>query len=136
MLGARKLMMFATSGAVAISNQDIHDTTIGPTAEAQYTLALSGAASSVTSGGGSVPISGEWLTSGSSSDFEVRATIVSGSVTSGTIGSWENLGTTRTWTRDRGAIGISTVVLTIEIRNATSMVVLDTAEITLTAEIS
>lgn len=126
-----------TPTIVSITDQDdIHDTTAGPTAEARYQLQSSGQARKYTSTSGYVNISNEWLVSGTSSEFEVKATIVSGTVTSGTIGSWEVLSSDREWTRDRNVIGSVTVVLTIEIRRASDGAILDTATVTLIAEIS
>ena len=67
-------------------------------------------------------------------EFEVRATIVSGSVSSGTTGSWLALSSTRTWERTAtGGAGASTVVLTIEIRRASTGTVVATCTLTLTA---
>jgi hypothetical protein len=73
---------------------------------------------------------------GSVGDYEVRATVVSGSLTAGTTGSWLNCGTTRTWTLTNSAVDNSTItaVLTIEIRLASSGVVQDSAAVTLSAE--
>ncbi len=71
------------------------------------------------------------------SDFECRATIVSGSVSTGTTGSWLGLGTSRTWTRTRtsNVEGDDVVVLTIEIRDVATSTVQATATITLTASV-
>jgi hypothetical protein len=77
-----------------------------------------------------------WLTTGSASAAEVRATVVSGAVSSSdATGVWLNLGTNRSWganTRVNASGGNSDLcVLTIEIRNATTLVVLDTATVTI-----
>lgn len=72
-----------------------------------------------------------WLTGGTPSNYEVQATLVSGTFTSGTTGSWLNLGTTRTWTRGATVGNFQTVTATFEIRDATSLVVLASANITL-----
>lgn len=71
------------------------------------------------------------------SDFECRATIVSGSVSTGTTGSWLGLGTSRTWTRTRtsNVEGDDIVVLTVEIRDVATSTVQATATITLTASV-
>lgn len=79
---------------------------------------------------------GDWLSpkSAAPSLYEVRATVVSGSVSTGTTGSWLALTSTRSWTRvDTDNNGSSQVcVLTIEIRyNGGS--VLDSSTVTLTA---
>jgi hypothetical protein len=83
------------------------------------------------SGGNIFNYSGEWLTSGSASAVEVRATLQSGSTPSGTLNTWLNLGTTRSWTLSRTGLGQSTCVLLIELRNAASGTVLDSATVTL-----
>lgn len=74
-----------------------------------------------------------WLLIGSNSDYEARATLLSGTLTSGTTGSWQALSTTRTWTRNRTTIGQNTASITLEIRRVSDSVVLDSATITLDA---
>lgn len=79
-----------------------------------------------------------WLLSGSASSYDVRATVVSGSVTSGTTGSWLNLGTTREWTR-QNTLDIESsqqVVLTIELSLAGAATPIDSATVTLTATVT
>jgi hypothetical protein len=72
---------------------------------------------------------------GPASDFECRATVVSGSLSSGTTGSWNRLDVTRAWTRSHsGASGESDCELTIEIGLFGQGVALVTATITLTAD--
>jgi hypothetical protein len=70
-----------------------------------------------------------WLLLGAASDYEVRATVASGSVTSGTTGAWLSLASGWSWTRRSTA----SVILTIEIRDAATTRVLVTATITITA---
>ena len=123
-------------GSVLITDQEIHDITAGPTAQSEYTLGNDGIAYETTSTSGTDPISGEWKLAGAVADYEARATENSGTVTSGPIGTWDSLATTRTWVKDRGSIGTSTVELLIEIRRAADSVVLDSAVITLIAEVS
>lgn len=78
-----------------------------------------------------------WRGSGASSLYEVRATMVSGTTWSGSLGVWTSLGTDQGWGLATGA-GISPLVrtgtATIEIREAASGTVLASANITLTAE--
>lgn len=78
---------------------------------------------------------GDWLVSGAASDYEVRATLDSGALTSGTTGSWLALSTTRTWYCAQGGIGTKTADLTIEIRRASDSVVIATATVSLRAEV-
>lgn len=122
-------------GSVAISDQSPYTYNITPTSStAEYSLKNDGVAQYIDSVG-TTPISGEWLVSGSAADFEVRATATSGTLTYGTTGSWESLGTTRAWGVTRTTIGIKSCTLTIEIRRASDGVVLDSATITLSAEV-
>lgn len=73
---------------------------------------------------------GDWiLDSTKVSDYEVRTTVEDGFTTSGTNGSWLALSTTRTWSVTPG----NYVQLFVEIRHKTTLVVQDTATITLEA---
>jgi hypothetical protein len=119
-------------GTVAISNQYVlmFDAS---SATAGYRLDSDGAAYQTVFSGAYVAIGGEWLLSGSAADYEARATKVSGTTPSGTLGSWLALSSDRTWSLTTTA-GNASCVLTIEIRNATTLAVLDTATITLEAE--
>lgn len=66
-------------------------------------------------------------------NFEVKATISSGTVSSGTTGSWLATSTNPTWTKQRATPGTSTVTLSMEVRAAGGSTVLDTWTVTLTA---
>lgn len=79
-----------------------------------------------------------WLVSGVNSDFEVRATHVSGDVPAGPLNTWEDLTTDCVWTNDvtSSAPIESTSVITVEIRRKSDNVVLTTATITLIAELA
>ncbi len=118
-------------GEVAISNVTASDIVIDPaTATASYTLTSAG---SLTYSGGS----GTWLSPQAGMDqFEVRATVTSGFLSSGTTGSWLNPGTTRTWTGVQTGEGLSSAIVTVEIRLASSGVVQDTATVTFSAEVT
>jgi hypothetical protein len=65
--------------------------------------------------------------------YDVYVTVSSGSsVTGSPLGTWLNLGTTRSWTLASGAVDTTiTSVLTVQIRSASTLAVLDTASITL-----
>ena len=81
-------------------------------------------------------VSGEWLVAGANTDFECRATIISGTLTTGTTGSWQSLSSTREWTISTPA-GVKTTSFTLEIRLAASpFTVLASATIELYAESS
>lgn len=106
-------------------------------ASAQFNLALDGTANYDRLSGSDGTYDGEWLRYGNPADFEVRFTVVSGSFSSGTFGSWLNLGTTRliAVTASRSTIGttLNNGSATVEIRDASSGNILATATVTLTA---
>lgn len=116
------------AASVSISNQSI--SSIGGSG-AGYRLNTSGDAQQDQGSGVYSNISGEWLVSGAASDYEVRATETSGTVSTGTIGVWQALSSTRTWTV-AASIGLEkTCVLSVSIRDAATSTVQDTASITL-----
>lgn len=84
---------------------------------------------------------GTWLVNGLNSDFEVRATLNSGALdaASSATGSWLVLSTARLWYCFRDGVfgaGQQVANLTIEIRDASTLGVLDTATITLSATVT
>lgn len=106
------------------------------TATAQYELTNAGLIRA-TQGSDTVTNIGVWITPTTNvANYEARVTMTSGSLTSGTVGSWLNLGTTRTWTLQYAAPGPgqNLSVFTLEIRRASDSVVVDTATITIRAE--
>lgn len=84
-----------------------------------------------------VDFSGWWSekpSDGIGSSFEIRATLTSGSVSSGSAatGTWLSLGTNRIWRR-RVFNNTATTILTIDIRNL-SGVIQDTTTLTITVD--
>jgi hypothetical protein len=84
---------------------------------------------------------GTWLNTGSASSYEVRFTPTSGSVSSGdSVSVWLALSSTRSWVRTTlytGQVTATTsVVGTLEIRNASTQAVLTSSTLTLTAEVT
>jgi len=84
----------------------------------------------------------EWLSSNGTNEanveadrYECFATITSGTLTTGTTGSWLALSSARSWEKEQTVIGSSTVVFTLDIRLIGTTTVLATASITLTAEV-
>ena len=79
-----------------------------------------------------------WCVPGAaSSDYEVYATLLAGTLTSGTTGSWLSLGTTRTWDASLTYLGSGTdaeiAVLNLEIRLIGTTEILATGGLTLSA---
>lgn len=81
---------------------------------------------------------GEWLSSApdpaTAAGYEIRATLVSGSLSSGLLNTWEALSTTRIWVVTQTAIGARSTTLLFEIRRSGGSVEA-AAEITLTATV-
>ena len=69
---------------------------------------------------------------GFKTNFEARVTTTSGTLTSGTTGTWQSLGTTsREWYVERDTAGLKSCSFTLEIRTGTTVVL--TKSITLRA---
>lgn len=79
-----------------------------------------------------------WKTgTGATSDYELRVTLDGGSpdgFSSGTVGSWLGLGTTRSYTRGSSSWIERTVTALFEIRDASTLVVLASGTISLTCD--
>jgi autotransporter-associated beta strand protein len=78
---------------------------------------------------------GTWRLSGASSDYEARVTVNSGSLTSGTTGSWLALSASREWYLARTTSGTSTATITVEIRRVSDSVVVASKSVTLTSTV-
>ena len=88
---------------------------------------------------GDVTATGEatytWLFTGVNSDYEAKADVTSGSLSSGTTGSWLSLASTRNWSRTRTVFGTSSVTMTIRVRRVSDSVELDVITVSLTATV-
>lgn len=77
---------------------------------------------------------GTWLIAGANSDYEVQFTKQSGpDPDSGTLTTWQGLGTSRSISYTQTGIGNKTGVFTVKIRHASTLAVLDTGTVSLTA---
>lgn len=129
--------MFGGGAVVALSNRTISETQSLLPASAALQLTNGGVANQVLGIGGTTFLQ-NWLTPQSGmSGYEARATQTSsngnGTLT-GTLGTWLNLGTTRTWELAiTGSAGTATRTLTVEIRDTATSTVQATATITLNA---
>lgn len=132
------LAMGGDHHTISISNRTIPDFTFAPTvADARFSIENDGDLAEYFGSGGGLSDYGDWISPKDSfSNYEVRATESVGAVSSGTVGSWLSLGTTRTWTRTHSGAGTSSVQLLIEIRHAITLVVRASATITLTANVT
>lgn len=79
----------------------------------------------------------DWVTpNGAASSYECYVTVTSGTLSSGTSGSWLALSSTRDWTVTRTTLGTKTCTFTVDIRKVGTTTVLDSATITLEAEVT
>lgn len=106
-----------------------HGVTTG-TAVARFDLFSSGIADGDETG---EPNTYSWLLIGASGDYEVLATLLTGTM-GGTFNTWLNLGTNRGWANSRNVDGETTGKARFEIRKVGETGILATAEITLTAK--
>lgn len=128
-------LIAAVAGAVggprvALSNASTTDTTATPfNPNAFYTLDNVG---NVSNSAGPL---GLWVTpaSAAGSNYEARVTVTAGSLTSGTVGSWVSLGTSRAWGLSTVSVGTVTATATVEIRSAASLNVLASATVSFSA---
>ncbi len=105
----------------------------GPSATATYRLESDGDIGA-TEANNTVNDVGDWITPQTNmANYECRADVTSGTLSSGTTGAWQSLSTTRTWTRINSGSGTIDAVFTLQIRRASDAVVVDTASITLRA---
>lgn len=120
MSGALAALVGSAYGGHTISLSNVSASSIGSGVQtASYELTNAGDVRE-TEGGATNDV-GDWIAPKDSfANYEVRATLNTGSVDSGTTGSWLNLGTTRTWSvtdATAGAGGTKDADLTIEIRH-------------------
>jgi hypothetical protein len=97
----------------------------GTTSTAQLQFASSGDING-TNGSNAVTDRGDWVVPKlNMGDYDIRVILTSGTFTSGTNNTWENLGTSRTWTK-AGSIGggLVSCAFTVEIRHSASGTVL------------
>lgn len=130
--GGVNRLVYAAVGVVLLG-LDPTNIAITP-ANASATYSLTNAGLETASG----RANNTWLVSGAVGDYEARATVTSGALTSGTTGAWLNLGTTRSWnlTRTSDVVGTDTATMTIEVRVVATGVVIATESVTFTAEVT
>lgn len=118
--------------SVSFNNQSISDFQNG-TSYAQYQLNTNGRAYSSTPNGDTELE--QWVFPDSqAAGFEVRATLTSGAITSGTLDTWLLVNVTRAWRVETLFSGDSRfAVLTVELRRKNTTTVLDSITVSLEA---
>lgn len=127
-----------------ITDRTIADNVAQPgSAEARIRLNTDGTLDTyLANGGGYSTVSNEWLQlsrTGAGSDWRVRATLNSGTLTSGTTGSFLALSTAREWTVSRSVTaGGSEAVITLDLYDGDALyaTALASAQITLQAVVT
>jgi len=122
-----------SSVVINIANRTVSKLTIAGSATATYTIDNDG-----TVRNHNLTNLETWLggTGGVASNYEVRATLTSGTTpTSGTLNSWMSCGTDRSWSNTNNAQDGSTITstMTVEIRESATGVVKDSASIIINA---
>ena len=117
---------------VTINNGLVSDFQVGTNSTASITFNSNGTVSSVGNAG---TYTTDWIdpTSAAPDDYEIRATISSGTMTSGTFGSWLALTSNRTWSKTQFTVGSSSAQVLFEIRKGSGSV-LDSGTITFNVE--
>jgi hypothetical protein len=137
--GAISLRNFygTTAVVISITNQSITGSGTS-SAGAWYFLLANGQVNGSTDFNGINPFFIEnWVTpTGQAANYEAFVTLVSGSLNGGTTGSWVALSSNRSWYISTTNPGVTTAELTVQIRRVGTGTILDTATITLTAEVS
>lgn len=120
---------------ISISDETVSALSFAPVdASAGYRLNSNGEVESLTNGS---PVTlQQWCTPTSAAgDYEARVTVNSGSLSSGTTGTWLALSTSRTWSVVQSGAGSSSCNFTVEIRRTGTTTVLDSATIDLVADV-
>lgn len=117
---------------VTINNGTVSNFQVGASSTASITFNSNGTVSSVGNAG---TYTTDWIdpTSAAPDDYEIRATISSGTMTSGTFGSWLALTSNRTWSKTQFTVGSSSAQVLFEIRKGSGSV-LDSGTITFNVE--
>lgn len=143
MSGIQQAAMAAGAGAAAaisISNETLIYVSLVPEhAYAGYRLDSDGKVYTAEGPGLAFVERANWVTPlGDAADFEVLATLSSGTLTGGATGlPWQPLTSDRSWWCSRTSFGTQNAVLSISIRDAATQTIQDTATISLntTAEL-
>jgi hypothetical protein len=128
-MGMQQALMGGTYvDVITLTNESVTASQVGSPAVGQYRLNLSGLVE-INTGGGFTTLETWLLNAANAGLYESRMTETIGTLTSGTVGVWQVLSTTRTWSLTQAVVGSSNCTATIEIRQASTLLVLATATI-------
>jgi hypothetical protein len=131
MTGVLAVLLGTSSDRISLTNQSLYTASGGLTpTTTTYEIRTTGAAYDGTG----FFLEDVVLPSISTSNYEVRATMISGTTPSGTFGSWLRLNALRQWSLTATAGTYRTCTFTIEIRPFGGSTAIDSATIELTAD--
>jgi hypothetical protein len=126
----------ASNIRVDVVGASLSDVDTSGTVSVGYRLHNNGSEQSFIAGGVYTTFN-TWLLVGAAADYDCRLTVNSGSAPAGdTVGVWLGLASSRAWTLTRSTNGTTINSCTIEIRDAVSLDVLDSASVTMEVELS
>jgi hypothetical protein len=127
-----------TAVVIAFEDQYISDIQVIPeSALAGYQINSNGRAYSIETSSFITNELEQWVTPTSvANQYEVYATLLSGTLTFGDINVWRSLGTTRDWYIEQLVSGTKTTILSFDVRKIGTTTVLDTWQVTLEAMLS
>lgn len=127
---AAHLTSSANGDAISLPDRTIVDAQTSPaTARAIYRVDADGNVYEKIGAAAAVLIS-QWCNPAlNAGNYEARATILSGSVNTGTFGSWQALSTSREWGQEVTTNSFVIGQFQVEIRNATTLAVRATATV-------
>lgn len=121
------------NATVQLTGQTIDTYAYCTTAIGYYTLKSDGKAYKYASETGEVYIE-DWVTPTSeASNYEVYASLSSGTLTSGTTGSWLALSSNRLWSVEDGGLGAQSATIVVTVRRTGTSTNLASATITMSA---
>lgn len=138
MSGIQMMLLGGVSepGTAAFTNFNDGDSSEGGSAGMTYSIVSDGNVTydKLNAGGATYE---QWLTPAIGADqYEVFATLNTGTLTSGTTGSWLNLGTTRSWNVSRDTVGGRFANMTMDVRRVGTSTVLDTWTVSISATVT
>jgi hypothetical protein len=121
---------------INLSSQFQFAFSFGSPASAEYRLNSNGNVEYSENGGAYSVLEAWCIPASQAADYECFATLVSGDLASGTIGSWLALSSSRSWSILQSAPGVARATINIGIRRIATTTVLASADIELNAEYS
>ena len=121
-----------SGGGVSFVNRDSYKSAVTPT-DVTTTWQTTAAGSDISDG----ETTRTWLISGVAADYELIVTVTSGTLTSGTAGSWQSMNATLTYTKTRTSNieGFSVVALRCKVRRVSDLVEIADFVVTITADV-